>query len=140
MTDALSADSASAAPDDRVPSVLRFATELIAWVATPWALADRSWLLAALSVVVLIGLPTVLATPGDKAKVIVAVPGWGTVLLVLLQLAAAVVSSWVAWPVWAAVLTSLLAAATLVTERPRRRRLLSHGGAAPGAPPGAAPE
>ncbi|MFC1441956.1 hypothetical protein ABUW04_27250 [Streptacidiphilus sp. N1-10] len=94
-------------------------------MATPWALSGRSWLLAALSVVVLIGLPTVFSTPGDKAKVIVAVPGWATVLLVLLQLAAAVVSSWVAWPVWAAVVVSLLAAAALVTERRRWRWLLA---------------
>jgi hypothetical protein len=120
-------DAPSGRPDDQAASALRFATELVAWVATPWALSGRSWLLAALSVVVLIGLPTVFATPGDKDKVIIAVPGWGTVLLVLLQLAAAVVSSWLAWPVWAAVLVSLMAAATLVTERPRWRWLLSAG-------------
>jgi hypothetical protein len=125
VTDAIAGDAPSGRPDDRVASVLRFATEIVAWVATPWALADRSWLLAALSVVVLIGLPTLFSTPGDKNKVIIAVPGWGTVLLVLLQLAAAVVSSWLAWPVWAAVVVSLMAAATLVTERPRRRWLLA---------------
>ncbi|WP_369245313.1 hypothetical protein [Streptomyces sp. R41] len=112
-------------PDDRTASALRFAVELIAWVATPWALADRSWLLAALSVVLLIGLPTCFSTPGDKANVIVAVPGWVTILLVLLQLVAAVVSSWLVWPAWAAVPVTLLAAATLVTERPRWRWLTS---------------
>ncbi len=105
--------------------MLRFATEIVAWVATPWALADYSWLLAVLSVVVLIGLPTVLSTPGDKANVIVAVPGPVTILLVLLQLAAAVVLSWVAWPLWAALVVSAMAAATLVTERPRWRWLIS---------------
>ncbi|MFF9838146.1 hypothetical protein [Streptomyces sp. NPDC013740] len=110
-------------PDDRAAPVLRFATELVAWVATPWALAGRSWLLAALSVVVLIGLPTLLSTPGDKSNVIVAVSGRVTILLVLLQLVAAVVSSWLAWSAWAAVPTTLLAAATLVTEQPRWRRL-----------------
>ena len=125
MTDAAAEETPSGRPDDRVASVLRFATELVAWVATPWALSGRSWLLAALSVVVLIGLPTLFSTPGDKAKVIIPVPGWATVLLVLLQLAAAVVSSWLAWPVWAAVLVSLLAAAALVTERPRWQWLLS---------------
>jgi hypothetical protein len=46
-------------------------------------------------------------------------------LLVLLQLVAAVVSTWWIWPLWAAVAVSLLAAATLVTERPRRRWLLA---------------
>ncbi|MEV5613366.1 hypothetical protein [Streptomyces sp. NPDC052225] len=116
---------ASTRPDDRAASVLRFTTELIAWVATPWALADHGWWLAALSVVVLIGLPTVFATPGDKAQVMVAVPGWVTVLLVLLQLVAAVVSSWAAWPAWAATAVTLLAAVTVGTEFRRWRWLLS---------------
>ncbi|WP_432173195.1 hypothetical protein [Streptomyces sp. Tue6028] len=125
MTDAAGGGTTSGRPDDRTASVLRFATEIVAWVATPWALADYSWLLAVLSVVVLIGLPTVLSTPGDKANVIVAVPGPVTILLVLLQLAAAVVLSWVAWPLWAALVVSAMAAATLVTERPRWRWLIS---------------
>ncbi|WP_405901948.1 hypothetical protein OG696_01075 [Streptomyces sp. NBC_00656] len=106
-------------PDDRIASALRFATELVAWVTTPWALAGHSWVLAALSVLVLIGLPTLFSTPGDKAHVIIAVPGWATILLVLLQIAAAAVSSWLIWPVWAAVPVALLAVATLVTERRR---------------------
>ncbi|MEV6326994.1 hypothetical protein [Streptomyces sp. NPDC051909] len=112
-------------PDDRFASTLRFATELVAWVATPWALSTYSWLLAVLAVVVLIGLPTVFSTPGDKRQVIIPVPGTVTILLVLLQLAAAVISAWLAWPVYAAALVSLLAAATLVTERRRWRWLVS---------------
>nr|WSX72438.1 hypothetical protein OH826_00260 [Streptomyces sp. NBC_00899]WSX81492.1 hypothetical protein OH826_51235 [Streptomyces sp. NBC_00899] len=116
---------ASIRPDDRAASALRFATELVAWVATPWALAGHSWLLAALSVVALIGLPTLFSTPGDKANVIIAVPGWATILLVLLQLAAAVVSSWLAWPPGAAVPATLLAGATLLTERQRWQWLVS---------------
>lgn len=104
---------------------MRFATELVAWVATPWALAGHSWLLAGLSVLALIGLPTLFSTPGDKANVIVAVPGWATILLVLLQIAAAVTCSWLAWPAWAAVPATVLAAGTLVTERRRWRWLVS---------------
>lgn len=114
-------------PDDTCASVLRFATELVAWIATPWALWPHSWPLALLAVLVLIGLPTVFSTPGDKEKVVVAVPGRVTVLLVLLQLVAAVISAWWLFPAWAAVLVSLLAAATLVTEGPRRRWLLAGG-------------
>ncbi|MFD7031802.1 hypothetical protein ACFWAR_27625 [Streptomyces sp. NPDC059917] len=106
-------------------SVLRFATELCAWVAAPWALAGWSVWAAVAGVVLLIGLPTVFATPGDKAQVIVPVPGAVTVALVLLQLVAAVVASWAAWPVWAAIAVSALAAACLVTERGRWRRLLT---------------
>ncbi|SEN96235.1 hypothetical protein [Actinacidiphila rubida] len=121
----MTSQAAGAAPKDTVPSAFRFATELVAWVATPWWLSHTSWVLAALSLVVLIGLPAVFATPGDKAQVIVAVPGWATVLMVLLEVAAAVVSAWALWPVWAAACVSALAAVTLVTEDPRRRRLLT---------------
>lgn len=60
--------SRTTAPDGRVASVLRFTTELVAWVATPWALAGHSWPLAALSVVVLVGLPTVFATPATRSR------------------------------------------------------------------------
>ncbi|WUD71929.1 hypothetical protein OG937_09605 [Streptomyces sp. NBC_00510] len=119
--------SRTTAPDGRVASVLRFTTELVAWVATPWALAGHSWPLAALSVVVLVGLPTVFATPGDKEQVIVPVPGAVTVALVLLQLGAAVVSSWAAWPTPVAVLVGVLAAATVVAEIPRWRWLTGNG-------------
>ncbi|MEV7414565.1 hypothetical protein [Streptomyces sp. NPDC089919] len=108
-----------------MPSVLRFATELVAWVATPWALAGVSWALAALSVVLLVGLPTVFATPGDKNSVMVPVPGPVTVLLVVLQLAAAALAAWYAWPLWAAVAVWLLAGATVVTELPRWRWLFT---------------
>lgn len=125
MTDDAHAATTSQRPEDRVTSALRFATELLAWVATPWALADHSWLLAVASVVVLIGLPTIFSTPGDKANVIIPVPGWATILLVLLQLVAAVASSWVAWPPGPAVCVTLLAAVTLVTECRRWRWLLS---------------
>lgn len=85
-------------------------------MATPWALSGRSWVLAALAVVILIGLPTLFSTPGDKAQVIIPVPGPVTILLVLLQLAAAVVSAWLVWPLWAAVLVWLLATATLIAD------------------------
>lgn len=106
-------------------SALRFITELIAWVAAPWALASHSVLLAVLSVVVLIGLPTLFSTPGDKNNVIVAVPGYVTIALVLLQLVVAVVASWIAWYPAVAVVVTVLAVATVVTEQPRWRRLLS---------------
>jgi hypothetical protein len=105
-------------------SALRFLTELVAWVATPWALWSFSWPLAIAAVTVLIGLPTVFATPGDKRQVIVPVPGVVTVLLVILQMVAAVVSAWVAWHPVAAVCVSVLAAVSAVTELPRWSWLL----------------
>ncbi|MHA6763237.1 hypothetical protein [Streptacidiphilus sp. PAMC 29251] len=115
-------ETSSERPD--IASVLRFSTELIAWVATPWALAEHSIVLAVLSVLLLIGLPTLFGTPGDKpGRPPVAVPGIVTIALVLLQLVAAVVAAWAVWPTAAAVAVSLLAGATVVTELPRWRRL-----------------
>ncbi|MEV6067614.1 hypothetical protein AB0L82_13750 [Nocardia sp. NPDC052001] len=108
----------------RIPSVLRFTTELIAWVATPWALAEHSVVLAVLSVIVLIGLPTVFSTPGDKKQTLIPVPGIATIALVVLQLAAAVISSWLAWQSWLAILVSVLALLTVLAELPRWRWLL----------------
>ena len=117
--------STKTSPDSRLASALRFTTELIAWVGAPWALAPHSILLAIASVVVLIGLPTIFQTPGDKPRVVVPVPGVVTILLVLLQLVAAVVAAWFAWPVLVAVVVSVLAAACVVTEQPRWRWLVS---------------
>ncbi|MFG3436781.1 hypothetical protein ACGF0J_06005 [Nonomuraea sp. NPDC047897] len=114
--------------DHPVGSALRFATELVAWVATPWALWPHSAPLAVLSVVVLIGLPTLFATPGDKRHVIVAVPGFVTILLVVLQLVAAVAGAWTAWSAVAGGAVALLAAVTAVVEVPRWRWLLSRRG------------
>ncbi|WP_336214247.1 hypothetical protein [Nonomuraea sp. LPB2021202275-12-8] len=117
--------ASSPRPDDRVSSAFRFATELVAWVSAPWALVPHSVPLAVLSVVVLIGLPTVFATPGDKKQVLVPVPGFVTISLVLLQLAVAVVAAWIAWHPVAAAVVSVLAAVTVVLELPRWRWLLS---------------
>ncbi|SCG73777.1 hypothetical protein [Micromonospora inositola] len=108
-------------------SALRFLSELIAWVATPWALAPHSVPLAVGSVIVLVGLPTVFATPGDKNQVLVPVPGPVTIALVGLQLVAAAVSAWLAWPQPAALAVTALALATVVTELPRWRRLAPVG-------------
>src|SRR5262249_21689985 len=47
------------APDTIVAAAPRFLIEIVAWVATPWALAPHSIVLAVLADVLLIGLPTV---------------------------------------------------------------------------------
>jgi hypothetical protein len=109
----------------RIPSVLRFVTELFGWVAAPWALAGHSLVLAAVAVVLLIGLPTVFGTPGDKKQVPVPVAGPVTIALVVLQLVAAVLGAWFAWPAWLAVVVTVLAVAAAIAELPRWRWLLN---------------
>ncbi|MFC5899241.1 hypothetical protein ACFP53_08590 [Streptomyces zhihengii] len=102
---------------------------LVAWVATPWALAPHSLLLAVGSVIVLVTALAVFVTPGDngmeREKILVPVPGAVTICVVLIHFVAAIVSSWAAWPTWAAVVVTALAATSLVAEQPRWRSLLA---------------
>lgn len=109
-----------------VPGALRFTTELIAWVATPWAFWSLSIPLAIASVIVLISLPAIFGTPGDRpgGDAPVSVPGIVTILIVLATLAAAVISMWVIAPLWAAIITTVLSGAAMITEQPRWRALL----------------
>lgn len=109
----------------RLADVLRVLVELIAWIASPWALAHYSWMLSVLSLLVLIGVPTVFATPGDgNRQPIIPVPGIVTIGMVLMEVGAAVLAAWVVLPGWAATATAVLAVACLITEQPRWRRLL----------------
>ncbi|MYV97474.1 hypothetical protein [Streptomyces sp. SID3343] len=112
---------------DHLRGGLRFATELIAWVATPWALWSYSIPLAIGAVVLLIGLPTVFGTPGDRpgGDSPVAVPGIVTIFLVLIQLAAATAAAWVLWPTWTAATVTLLCLIVPFTELPRWRHLMN---------------
>ncbi|MFE7978386.1 hypothetical protein [Streptomyces shenzhenensis] len=123
--------------NDYARGALRFLTELIAWVGAPWALWPHSAALAIGAVVLLIGLPMVFSTPGDRpgGDTPVAVPGVVTILLVLMQLAAATAAAWALWPLWAAAATTVLCLIVTVTEQPRWRWLLR----APSNPTGAQP-
>ncbi len=106
-------------------AALRFLTELIAWVAVPWALWPHSIILAIAAVAVLIGLPAIFGTPGDRpgGDAPIAVPGIGTIALVLLQLAAATTAAWAIWPTWAAATVTILCLIVPITEQPRWHRL-----------------
>lgn len=117
--------------DTPLSSGLRFLVEVIAWVAGPWAaivLTDRWW--AALpTLVVLMGVPAVFSTPGDKRNVIVPTPGPIRLVIELGLAAAAVAGAWIAWPAWAGVAATVVVIASLVAGIPRARWLVA------GAPP-----
>ncbi len=114
---------------DLLSGGLRFLTEIIAWVGAPWALWSHSIPLAVLSVVLLIGLPAVFSTPGDRpgGDGPVAVPGIVTILLLVLQLVVATAAAWVLWPSWIAAVVTVLCLAVVGTEQPRWRALTGHG-------------
>jgi hypothetical protein len=107
---------------------LRFAVEVLAWVAAPWAAAQEAWWLAVPLLLVLVALPAVFSTPGDKRQVIVATPGPLRVGIELLLHAAAIAGAWLAWPAWAAVLVAIVVAAALITGLPRLLWLLRGAG------------
>ena len=73
----------------------------------------------------LIALPTVFATPGDKAQVLVPVPGYVTVALVVMHMVAATAASWFAWPRPVTAVVAALVVASVVAELPRWRWLLT---------------
>jgi hypothetical protein len=112
---------------DSVSGGVRFLSELIAWVAAPIALWPHSAPLAVGAVILLIGLPAVFSTPGDRpgGGSVVPVPGIVTILLVVLQLAAATAAAWVLWPQWAAAPVTMVCLIALVTEQPRWQSLVS---------------
>jgi hypothetical protein len=115
------------APDGISSSAPRFVVELIAWVATPWALWQHSIVLAIASVVVLIGVPTLVGMPGVKNQPpAVAVGPVAAFAVELIQPAAAVVSSGVAWAWVVAIGVLALSLAMLVLQVPRWRWMLGH--------------
>ena len=106
---------------------LRFLAELIAWAAGAWAAATISTWLAIPALLVLVGLPAIFSTPGDKKQIIVATPGPLRVLLELALHAVALICVWAVWPTWLAVASTVVVVAAIVVGLQRTRWLL--GGA-----------
>jgi hypothetical protein len=110
---------------DNVRGGFRFLAEIVAFVAVPWALWPHSVLLAIASVIVLIALPAIFSTPGDRpgGDGPVAVPGAVTVLIVLITLGAAAVAAWAIWPWWLAAAVTVLCVVVIFTEQTRWKTL-----------------
>ncbi|MGI9603891.1 MAG: hypothetical protein ACR2QE_18550 [Acidimicrobiales bacterium] len=117
--------------DTTASSGFRFVIEIVAWVAGPWAAAELSgsvWV-ALPTLVVLVALPAVCNTPGDKSSTLVVTPGPVRIAIELLLLVVAVASAWIVWPGWAATVVTTIGALMVVTGLSRYRWL------AAGAPP-----
>jgi len=118
--------------DTGISSGSRFAIEVVAWVAGPWAVAEitgSAWVIIP-TLVVLMGLPSLFNTPGDKNFNGIATPGPLRILIEIVLLGAAFVGAWVVWPVWAAVAVSILGGVMVVSGLPRYRWLATRGRAA----------
>ena len=117
--------------DTPVTSGLRFLVEIFAWVSGPWAAVQLSIWLAVPALVVLVGLPSVFSTRGDKKQVIVPTPGPLRLLLELGLHGVAVAGSWIVWPTWVAAVATLVVIAALLVGFPRSKWLLRGAPAEP---------
>ena len=103
----------------------------MAWIAGPWAAAEltgSAWAIIP-ALAVLMGLPSLFNTPGDKQFTGIATPGPLRILIEMFLLGVAVASAWIVWPAWAAIGVSVVGVAMVVAGVPRYRWL------AAGAPP-----
>ncbi|GAA3599181.1 hypothetical protein GCM10022223_13270 [Kineosporia mesophila] len=111
---------------DLLTGGLRFLSEIVAWVGTPWALWSHSIPLAVLALVLLIVPSAIFSTPGDRpgGDSPVAVHGIVTILLLLIQLVAATAAAWVLWPAPVAIAVTALCVLVTITEQPRWHSLM----------------
>jgi len=75
------------------------------------------------ALIVLVGLPALFNTPGDKKFTGIATPGPVRILIEMILLVAAVGGAWLVWPTWAALLVSALGVAMLTTGLARYKWL-----------------
>lgn len=111
--------------DTAVSATTRFLIEVVAWVAGPWAIARGigSWWAVLPALVVLVGLPAIFNTPGDKKATGIATPGPIRIGIEGFLALVAMVGAAVVWPSWAFVLVALLVVAMVVSGMARYRWL-----------------
>jgi hypothetical protein len=106
----------------------RFAIELVAWVAGPWAAADISgtWITAIPVLAVLVALPGVFSTTGDKRHVVVAVPGRIRLLIEVVLAAVAISSALTVWTYIGGIIVAVITLIMFITGATRARWLFSN--------------
>ena len=107
--------------DTPLSAGLRFATELIAWVSAAVAVPG-GWAVPAL--VVLVGVPALCSTPGDKRLVLLPTPGAVRVAIEAVLFAVAWVLPWWVWSQPLAALASVTVAVAACVGLRRWRWLL----------------
>ncbi len=106
---------------------LRFATELISWVAGPWAAVELTdaWWAAIPTAFALLAAPGIFSTRGDKKNVVVATPGPVRMVIEIVLAAVAVAAAWVAWPAWLAGPATIIVIGAVIAGLRRARWLWS---------------
>ncbi|NQW19688.1 MAG: hypothetical protein HQ477_03030 [Chloroflexi bacterium] len=106
----------------------RFAIEIIAWIAGPWAAADISgtWFVTIPVLAVLLALPSVFSTVGDKRHIVVAVPGRVRFFIEVLLALVAIISALLVWTIIGAILVAIVAALMFITSIKRIKWLIAN--------------
>ena len=111
--------------DTHLSAGLRVGMELIAWVAAPTAVyAIAGGLAATVVLSLLVALPAVFSTPGDKRQVIVPTPGPVRVAIEMLLYAAAAFAPWILWTTAVCLGTTMWVLTALLCGLPRLGWLL----------------
>lgn len=106
--------------DTPLSSGLRFATELIAWIAGPWAVWSVYGPIAGIAaLIVLVALPAVFSTPGDKNTIIVATPGPTRIGIELFLHVIALIAPLMIWPGYTSVFVMVIVLGSLIVGFPR---------------------
>ncbi len=105
--------------DTLLSSSLRFLSELIAWVAGPWAVALFSTWLVLPVLALLVVLPAVFSTRNDKRTIVVSTPGPVRVALELLLYLVAATAPWFVWPTAVSGMAVGIVVASFLTGIPR---------------------
>jgi len=114
--------------DNLLSGASRFAIEIVAWVAGPWAAADLAgtWLMTIPALAILIALPGVFSTVGDKKHVVVAVPGPVRLLIEIILAAVAIASAVLVWTIVGGVIVAVVALIMFASGAKRAKWLLSN--------------
>jgi hypothetical protein len=112
-------------PHDTIVSAgFRFVSELIAWIACPWAASLVSAWLAFPVLIILVGLPSVFSTVNDKRNVVVATPGGIRIIIELLLYSVAIITPWFVWPDTLSIISVLIVVTSLFMGYSRFKWLL----------------
>jgi hypothetical protein len=99
-------------------------SELIAWLAGPWAASLWSTWLVLPTLILLVGLPSVFSTPNDKNKVVVPTPGSIRLAIEFFLYAVAAVAPWFVWSWTISGIAVGIVVASIVVGIPRINWLL----------------
>ncbi|MDD9965348.1 MAG: DUF2568 domain-containing protein [Myxococcales bacterium] len=105
--------------DTPLSSGLRFLSELITWTVGPWVVWQSSPGLGVAAGIVLVALPSVFSTPGDKNTIVVATPGPVRLAIELLLYAVGALGPWLVWSLPVSLLCTSVIAASIITGIPR---------------------